>query len=118
MWRFSQKITKFSETFVNNFSESLSFSPYHEFTPENVKRKLGNFCEYMTLLTQDLLPNLVIPQNSQNLVEMFPLLYSKFHKIWSIQNFKIGCIQFNKIFIQLENKGIEQGWGQGGVGRG
>ena len=76
-----------------------------------LKQKLGNFCEYMTLLTQDLLPNLV---------EMFPLFYSKskFHKIWSIQNFKIGFIQFNKIFIQLENKGIEQGWGQGGVGRG
>ena len=28
----------------------------------------------------------------------------------SNQNFEIGCIQFNKIFIQLENVGIEQGY--------
>ena len=31
------------------------------------------------------------------------------HILNSIQNFEIGCIQFNKIFIQLENMGIEQG---------
>ena len=29
----------------------------------------------------------------------------------SIQNFEIGCIQFNKIFIQLGNAGIDQGYG-------
>ena len=28
----------------------------------------------------------------------------------SIQNFEIGCIQFNKIFIQLGNAGIDQGY--------
>ena len=27
----------------------------------------------------------------------------------SIQNFEIGWIQFNKIFIQFENVGIDQG---------
>ena len=27
-----------------------------------------------------------------------------------IQNFEIGCIQFNKIFIQLRNVGIDQGY--------
>jgi len=27
-----------------------------------------------------------------------------------IQDFEIGCIQFNKIFIQLGNAGIDQGY--------
>ena len=30
-----------------------------------------------------------------------------------IQNFEIGCIQFNKIFIQLGNAGIDQGYFSG-----